>query len=80
MISTIVKRKCLTDLGMMIKMDAVGTYAEFVEDEDGIAYDLTGMTDSEALDMLRRSNEEGRNLFFVERPIIEPEHDEETLV
>lgn len=80
MISIAVKRKCLNELGMMIKMDAVGTDAEFVEDEDGVAYDLTGMSDAEVLEMLMRSAEVGRNLFFEERPVIEEEHDNEVLI
>lgn len=80
MISLAVKRKCLDELGMKIKMDAVGTDVEFVEDEDGVSYDLTGMSDADVLDMLKRSVEIGRNLFFEERPAIKDEYNSDVLI
>lgn len=46
----------------------------FVEDQDGNAYSLSGLSDKDILDKIERSRKAGLNLFFIECPPYNPDY------
>ena len=60
--------------GKPISRDEAGSGVLFVEDEDGNAYDLSGLTDAQIIDKIERSAKAGVNLFFAECPLWDPHY------
>ncbi|MBR3741030.1 MAG: hypothetical protein IKO94_01205 [Selenomonadaceae bacterium] len=60
-----------------IKHDEGGSDTIFVEDDDGNAFSLDGLTDQQIMDKIERSKKAGINLFFIECPPWNPQYEDD---
>lgn len=71
--------KCLKELGTCpIRDDSIGADRQFMTDDDGQIYEVSHLSDGQAADLIQRSKEAGRNLFFEECPTVTIDDDPET--
>lgn len=77
MINKRIREEYLAAFNECIIMDECGSGTIFVEDEDGNAYSLNGLSNEQIMDKIERSKKAGVNLFYNECPKWHPRYDKD---
>lgn len=72
MIGALARQRYLEAFDDPITVNEADGETVFVEDPEGNAYNLSGLTDEDVLDKIERSHKAGLNLFFIECPPYNP--------